>query len=149
MRIQRADAGDAGFQAVLAQGEVDVVEIVFANLDDGAEFFVEECTERIVEMQDFEIDTGVAGERHFDDGRQQAAIGAVVVGEEFFLAAELLDDVPEIFEVGGIVDVGRGFAGLRDDLRENRTTEAIFGTTEIDEDEDGVADRGDGVSGER
>ena len=77
--------------------------------------------------RDFEIDADVAGEGHFDDGGEQAAVGAVVVGEEFLLAAELLDDVPEILEVGGIVDVGRGFAGLRDDLREDGAAEAILG----------------------
>ncbi len=41
VRIQRADAADAGLQAVFAQGQVNIVEIVFAHLDDRAELFVE------------------------------------------------------------------------------------------------------------
>jgi hypothetical protein len=33
----------------------------------------------------------VAGEGHFHRGGEQAAVGAVVVGEQLLLAAELLD----------------------------------------------------------
>jgi hypothetical protein len=82
----------------------------------------------------------MAGEGHFGDGGEEAAVGAVVVGEEFAVAAEELDDVPELFEVVGAVDVGRGLAHLRDDLREDRAAEAVFAAAEVDQEEDGVAD---------
>ena len=70
---------------------------------------------------------------HFDRGGEQAAVGAVVVGEEFFLAAELLDGVPEVLEVGGAVHVGRGRAHLRNHLGEDGTAEAVFPAAEIDQ----------------
>ena len=72
-------------------------------------------------------------EGHFDCGGEQAAVGAVVVGEELLLAAELLDGVPEILEVGGAVHVGRGRAHLRDHLGEDGAAEAVFPAAEIDE----------------
>jgi hypothetical protein len=82
----------------------------------------------------------MAGESHFDDGREQAAVGTIMIGENFSFATELLDRLPEIFEVGGMVDVGRNFTGLGNDLRKDRAAEAVFGTAEIDEEESGIAD---------
>ena len=66
--VERADAADAGFQAVCAEDVGYVVEVVGADLDDGAEFFAEEGGERAVAGGNFEIHSGVAGEGHFDDG---------------------------------------------------------------------------------
>ena len=80
---------------------------------------------------DFEINANVAGESHLDNGGEQAAVGAVVVGEEFLLAAELLDGVPEVLEVGGAVHVGRSFAHLRNHLREDGAAETVLPTAEI------------------
>src|SRR5258708_35409945 len=37
MRVQRAEARDAGLEAVFAQGEVDVVEMFLTDLDDRSE----------------------------------------------------------------------------------------------------------------
>ncbi len=136
--VERADAGDAGLETMLPENEINVVEIGFAHLDHGAEFLVEESPERIVEMRNLKIDAGVAGKGHFGDGGEEAAVGAVVVGEKFLLVTQLLDGVPEIFEIGGIVHVGRGFAHLGGDLGENGTTEAVLISAEIDQEEDGV-----------
>jgi hypothetical protein len=139
--VERADARGAGFEAVLAECEGNVVEVVGADLNHGAEFFGEEGRENFVALGNLEVDAGVAGEGHLDDGGEEAAVGAVVVSEEFFLAAEELDRVPEFFEVGGVVDIGRGFAHLRNGLREDGAAEAVFAAAEVDEEEDGVAER--------
>ena len=138
--VERADARRAGFEAVLAEGEGNVVEVVGADLDDGAELLGEERREDFVALRDFEVHAGVAGEGHLDDGGEEAAVGAVVVGEEFFLTTEELDRVPEFFEVGGVVDVGGGFAHLGNDLREDGAAETVFAAAEVDQEEDGVAD---------
>ena len=89
-------------------------------------------------LRNLEVDAGVAGEGHFDDGGEEAAVGAVVVGENFFLATEELDHVPEFFEVGGVVDVRGGFAHLRNRLREDGAAEAVLAAAEIDQEQDGV-----------
>jgi hypothetical protein len=85
-----------------------------------------------------EFDAGVAGEGHLDGRGEQAAVGAIVIGEEFLFAAELLDDVPEILQIFRAVDVGRVGAGLIEDLREQRAAEAVLAAAEVDEEEDGV-----------
>ena len=72
-----------------------------------------------------------------------------MVGEDFFLAAELLDGVPEAFQLGGVFDVGRGFAHLRGDLGEDGAAEAVFAESEIDQEELGVAGVGDELGRER
>src|SRR5690606_4440910 len=102
-------------------------EIGAADLDDGAKFLGEELGEDGgtgvsdpgYNGRQGQIDTDMPGESHFDDGGKQTAVRAVVVGEEFLLAAELLDGVPEIFQIGGAVHVGRGFTHLRDGLRKD------------------------------
>ncbi len=104
--VERANACRAGFEAVFAQGEVNVVEVFAANLDDRAELLIEERREDFVPIGQFEIDAGVAGEGHLDRGGQQTAVGAIVVGEEFFLPAQQLDRVPEVFQVGGLSTSG-------------------------------------------
>ena len=156
MGVQRAEAGDAGFQAMLAKGEPDIVEIGFAHLDDRAEFLVEELGKggragdlpppqrgpRLRRRGDgeFEVDPHMTGESHFHHGGQQAAVGTVVVGEDLVFATELLDGVPEILQVNRAVEVGRGFTRLRDDLREDGTAETVLAAAEIDKEEDGRAD---------
>jgi hypothetical protein len=53
------------------------------HLDDRAEFLGEQRRDRIVaELVELDVDAGVAGEGHFAQGREQAAVGAVVIGEE-------------------------------------------------------------------
>ena len=58
-----------------------------------------------------------------------------MVGEDFFLAAQLLDRVPEILEIGWAIDIRRGFTGLGDNLREDGTAETILRTAEIDQEQ--------------
>ena len=136
--VEGADARRAGFEAVLAERERNVVEVIGADLDDRAELFGEEGREHLVALRNLEVDAGVAGEGHFEDGGEKAAVGAVVVGEKFFLATEELDRVPEFFEVGGVVDVRGGFAHLRNSLREDGAAEAVLAAAEIDQEQEGV-----------
>ena len=72
-----------------------------------------------------------------------------MVGEEFALAAELLDGVPKTFEVGGGIDVGGSLAGLVDDLGEDGAAEAVFPAAEVYQEEGGVVGVGDELRGER
>src|SRR5690606_21685859 len=83
--IQFPDTGDAGLESVRAQNAGDLVEVGGADLDDRAEFFAEEGGEFAVAGGHFDVDAGVAGEGHLDEGGEQAAVGTVVVGEDFLL----------------------------------------------------------------
>jgi hypothetical protein len=130
--IERAEARGAGLEPVFPQGERDLVEILGAHLEDGAEFLVEEGGERVVAGGDFEVDAHMPGKGHLDHRGQQAAVGAVVVGEEFLFAAELLDDVPEILQVGGTIHIRRFLARLGNHLREDRASEPVFAPPKID-----------------
>ena len=134
---------------MLAEGLRNGVEVGGADLDDGAEFFIEEGAVDVVARENFEIDAGMTCKGHLGDGGEEAAVGTVVVGEEFAVAAELLDDGPKLLEVVGAVDVGRGFTHLRNDLSEDGTAEAVFAAAEIDQEQDGVADEFGGLRVER
>ena len=138
VRVERADARDAGLESVIAQHEVNLVEVFFAYLDDGAQFLVEQRGERVVQVGNLEVDARVAGEGHLRHGGQQAAVGAVVIGENLAVAAQQLDRVPKILQVGGLVDVGRLGARLRNHLREDGAAEAVLAVAEVDEQQDGV-----------
>ena len=77
---------------------------------------------------------------HLNDRGEQAAVGAIVVSEEFLLPAELLDGVPESFQVGGIVHVRRGLAHLGDSLGEDGTTEPVFAAAQINQQQNRISD---------
>ena len=115
-RVADYARGDAG----LGEKGDDLVGVLRADLEDGAEFFAEKTAKRSVQGAGFEFDlqAGAAGEGHFEEGDEEAAVGAVVVGEEPAVAVELLDGGEEGFEDGGIGRVGRGVAGLVIDLGE-------------------------------
>src|SRR5690606_13406543 len=71
-----------------------------------------------------------------------------VVGEALLFAAELLDGVPEAFQVIGVVHVGGGRAHLRDDLSQDGAAEAVLAVAEVDEQQGGVAGVGDAPRGQ-
>ena len=58
-----------------------------------------------------------------------------MISEKLPVAAELLDRVPECFEFGGALDVGRFSTDLRKYLGEDRTAETVLPVAEIDQEE--------------
>ena len=97
-----------------------------ADLDDGAEFFGEECCER-GRAGNVDLEADASGEGHLGERDEEAAVGAVVIGEELARAIELLDRVEEGDELGGLGCVGCFAAGEVVDLRECGVAEAVCG----------------------
>ena len=81
----------------------------------------------------------MAGKRHLAHRGPQAAIAAVVVGEQFVLCAQLVDGGDQALEQRGVVEVGHGVAELVDALREDRSAHAALAAAEVDQDQRGVA----------
>ena len=126
-----------------------------ADLNYGTEFLGEKLRENRVRagrersihsirmirfLREFQVDPGVTGERHFDHGCKQTAVGSIMIRQDFPIAAELLNHVPEILQIVGPVDVRRLGADLGNHLTENGSAEAILAAAKIDEEQDGVAD---------
>src|SRR5688572_14851926 len=123
--IQRADSSRRGVQPMRAENFGDCGEVGGANLNHGAEFFVEECGESVRHADvlgiprldgrgygEIKIDAGMAGERHFHGGGEQASVGAIVIREELLLASELLDGIPKILQVVWSIHVRWSFSHL-------------------------------------
>ncbi|AJX21855.1 hypothetical protein BG17_3587 [Burkholderia pseudomallei MSHR491] len=150
---------------MLAQRAEHRVAVRRAHLDDRAEFLGEERADRailaaaarllrpvlrvavvgfvlLIERQHVDVQrhARVPGERHFADGRPQAAVRAVVVREQQVPRIQRLDRREETLQVFRIVDVGRRVADLLRDLRENAAAEAVLPAPEIDRDQHARAD---------
>src|ERR1700761_8065166 len=82
-----------------------------------------------------DLEANAAGEGHFGEGDEEAAVGAVVIREQFARAIEMLDRVEEREEFGGFGRVGGFAAGEVVNLREGGVAEAVAAFTEVDEKE--------------
>ena len=61
-----------------------------------------------------------------------------MIGEQLLFFAELLDSIPEPFQVIGAIDVRRFLPHLRKRLSENGAAEAILAATDIDQNQTGI-----------
>ena len=80
-----------------------------------------------------------AGERHLDQGDEQAAVGAVVVGEDLAVGRQLLDGREESLQARRLVEIRRHVADLAEDLGQGRAAQAVLAGAEIDEQQLGLA----------
>ena len=85
-------------QAVLSQYAFNRVTICGTHLNHRAQLFVKQRRQTILaQRRDVRFDAAVAGEGHLSQSNQQAAVGTVVVGQQFTLCHQGLDGVVETF----------------------------------------------------
>ena len=87
---------------------------------------------------DIERHAHVAGKGHFTGCGKQAAIAAVVVGEQLAILAQLVDGLDQIDQVLRVVQVGRLVAQLVQGLRQDAGAHAVFAVAQIDQHQGGV-----------
>ena len=93
----------------------------------------------------------MTGEGHLHQGDEQAAVGSVVVGDEFAIAHQRLDGVEEALELDRVVQIRRLVTQLAIDLGQGRGAEALLAVAKVDEDKVGLTEigtqlRGDGIA---
>ena len=127
--VVRADevCGEAGGAELIE----DRSGVFRADLDDDAELFGEEGSES-GGAGEVDLEADATGEGHLGERDEEAAVGAVVIGEELAGAIELLDRVEEGEEIFGLRCVGRFAAGEVVDLRECGVAEAVAAFAEVD-----------------
>src|SRR5690606_11791747 len=124
--VERADDAAACIQSVGAQRLEHGGFVRHADLEQRAQLLGEQRGERIGFGWQLDVEADLAGEGHLRGARENAAVGAIVIREDAAFAAELLDRVPETFEVFGAIDVWRRLAGLANGLREAGAAEAVL-----------------------
>src|SRR5579875_3808253 len=108
---RRADLA-RGHASLCEKGQ-DLAGMAGADLDHCPEFFAEEHRERIdggvLKALGGKLNgkAGAAGKGHLEQGDEEAAVRAVVIGEEFAIAVELLNGFEEALESGWAWCVGR------------------------------------------
>ena len=109
-------------------GRAELIEdgggVFGADLDDGAELFGEESGKRRC-AREVDLEADATGEGHLGERDEEAAVGAVVIGEQLVFAIELLDRVEEGEELFGLGRVGCFTAGEVVDLRERGVAETV------------------------
>ena len=121
-------------QAVNRQNGFHRLTVCGADLDHRPQLFVEQRRQTVVAQRgDIRLHTAVAGKGHFRQGDQQAAVGAVVVGQQFTLRHQGLHRIPEAFQLRDIAHVSRLVAELAIDLRQRRRAQRVVPFTEVDQ----------------
>ena len=124
---------------MLGEQLLDTRELRGRHLDHGAELFVEQIGDGVGRLAiELDVETDVGRERHLDQRREQAAIGAVVIREQQVVRAQRALHREPALETLRLVDVGRRTAVLAEGLREARAAEPLRAAGEIDEHEHGV-----------
>src|SRR5690606_3186050 len=117
--------------------------IVLAHLDDRTQLLVKQGSRQIAgivgQHVQVDVDAAVAGKGHFRDGSQQAAVGAVVVGQQQVVLVQALDHGEEGLEVFGVVQIRSLLADAVVHLGQRRAAESVLATAQVDEDQVGVA----------
>ncbi|CCJ89460.1 conserved hypothetical protein [Cronobacter turicensis 564] len=127
-KIMRAFA-----KTVIFQHALHLLALGGGNLNHRAQLFVKQRRQRVVaEGGDIRLDAAVTGKGHLRQRHQQAAVGTVVVGQQFTLRHQRLDGVVEAFQLTGVAHVGRLVAKLTIDLRQRRRAQRVMTIAEID-----------------
>ena len=88
---------------------------------------------------DIEADAALAGKAHFQRRGEEAAVAAVVVGQQAALTAQVVDRGHQRLEQRRIVEVGHLGAELVQGLRQDRAAHAHAALAEVDQHQRGVA----------
>ena len=130
-RAQRLD-GEACRQPIGGKG----IGIALVHLHHHAQLFGEQLADEIAFGQ-VDAQSAMSGKGHFQQGDQQAAVGAVVVGQQAAVVPAL-DQIPGRLELRGLVQVGRDFTEFTVNLRQRRPAETVAAVAQIDQQQPGV-----------
>ena len=137
-------------QTVLRQQCFHRLAIRCANLNHRAKFFVEQRRQTIVaQCGDIRLHPTVTGKGHFRQRHQQAAIGTVVISEQFTLHHQRLHRVVEALQLRDVTHICRRIAKLAVYLRQRRRAQRVVATAQVDQQQRVVFSRklrGDGMT---
>ena len=80
-----------------------------------------------------DVQAGAAGERHLRQGGEQAAVGAVVVGEQALFRQQPLGYFKEGDQVVGVVQIRRHITDLAEHLGQRRAGQAVLAPAQVDQ----------------
>ena len=110
------------------------------HLDHRAQLFVEQRCQRVVAQPlNIYLYTAVACKRHFRQRHQQAAVGAVVVGQQCAVGDQLLHRVEEACQLLDVTHIGRFVAQLTVNLCQRSGAQRVMAVTQVDEQQCRVA----------
>ena len=117
--VHRADELTAGAQSGTLEQIQHIVAIAVTHLQHGTEFLIEQHGQVVLgQAGQVDIQATATGKRHFAQGREQAAIGPVVIREDQSVAIEVLQHGEQGLEQCGIIHIGRYVTDLSIDLRQ-------------------------------
>ncbi|CCK08088.1 conserved hypothetical protein [Cronobacter sakazakii 696] len=132
-RDRLAEIVRAFAKTVIFQYALYLLALGGGNLNHRAQLFIKQCRQRVVaESGDIRFNAAVTRKRHLRERHQQAAVGTVVVGQQFTLRHQRLDGVVEAFQLTGVAHVGRLVAELAINLRQRRRAQRVLAVAEID-----------------
>ncbi len=133
----------ASGQAVTGQQGHHRFLVFTTHLDDGAQLLVEQGRQQLAaDAIQLQVETAVTGEGHLHQGDKQAAVGAVVVGDEFAIAHQRLDGVEEALELDRVVQIRCLVTQLAIDLGQRGGAETLLAVAKVDEDKVGLTEIG-------
>ena len=95
-------------QPVTREHRPHVLDIRGPHRDDRAQLLGEQGRERIgAQLADVDLQARAAGERHLEQRHEQAAVAAVVVGQQASACRQLLDGGEERSQQRRVVEIGR------------------------------------------
>jgi hypothetical protein len=80
-----------------------------------------------------DVHAGAAGERHLRQGGEQAAVGAIVVGEQALFRQQPLGHLEEGDQIVGVIQVRRHIADLAEHLGQRRAGQAVLAAAQVDQ----------------
>ncbi len=139
----RAQHMGAGCQTVTGQQGQHRFLVFATNLDDGTQLLVEQGRQQVATHAiELDVEAAVTGKRHLGQGDEEAAVGAVVVGNQLAIRHQRLDGVEEALELDRVVQIRSALPKLAIDLGQGRGAEALLAVAKVDEDKVGLTEIG-------
>ena len=123
--------GEQGFERELVAARADLARPVLAVADVGAA--VGDAVAFRHEHVYIEGHADVAGKRHLHYCGKQAAIAAVVVGQDLALGAQGVDGLDQVHQILRMVQVRHLVAELAQRLRQHAATHAVLATAQVNQ----------------
>ncbi len=148
----RAQHVGAGRQTVTGQQGHHRFLVFTTHLDDGTQLLVEQGRQQVAtDTIQLQVEATVTGEGHLHQGDEQAAVGAVVIGDQLAIGHQRLDGVEEALELDRVVQIRGALPKLAIDLGQGGGAEALLAVAKVDEDKVGFTKiaaqlRGDSVA---
>jgi hypothetical protein len=138
--LRTANAVTHASQAVLDQQRLERFAVGFGHLQHAHQFLVEQRAQRrfgpAVQMN---FQAAVTGKGHLQQGDDDAAVGAIVIGQQQAAGVRFLHQIEHRLQPLRIVQIRRHAAAAVEHLGQRRTAETIATRAEIDQPQIGVA----------